>query len=310
MTPVEEHESIETVQGFPEARKNTEKAALEQKSAGISQEVRDVLNQTYTVETYSSDEISPELTREISDIFRLTFNNAFPEYLICTDCEIQMPASQIFGTNPEDEVDLKTLDSLDPPPCEECGQPLQFFHGLVKTEQKIAEKFRQDAQLTVLRNEQGTIQGFTFSYKRRLGDVFKNEWGNKFGYMDTIPDKGYRDLNAFLAATSNALGEEQTPDTQVYCWNCVVTRPGVRSKGYLPVLMGRHAQSIPQQFTKNLTIFGETIKGTKFHQVLQKTDLKEVDGYLNEGYVLTVGDLKTLVKVFSLPKEQFQKRKI
>ncbi|MCC7197717.1 hypothetical protein IT413_06025 [Candidatus Peregrinibacteria bacterium] len=264
-----------------------------------------------SIELYTSNEISPDLVREVSDTFRYTFNNSFPEYVLCRDCQEQTSAIDLYGVTDGSYLPLAQLDNPNEmPACGGCHQPMEFFHDPVKTQTKLASRLGAGANLALLRNEEGnSIDGFSFGYKRTLKDVFLSEWKFLYSYCAQEDPRYVRDYDLFLEKTmpllSASCGRNIGPDDDVYCWNCVAIGKKMQGKKLLPKLLGCFSDDISHEMVETLPVIGETIDGSRFYQILSRAGLTRVDDVLGNGLVLMAGPLKGLVEKFKSPPDKF-----
>lgn len=264
-----------------------------------------------SIELYNSSEISPDLMREVSDTFRYTFNNSFPEYVLCRDCQTQMSAIDLYKVPDGSYVPLSQLDAPGVmPECGGCNKPMELFHDPVKTQMKLTSRLATGANLALLRNESShDIDGFSFGYKRSLKEVFNSEWKFLYSYCAEEDRRYMRDYDLFLEKTlpllSNNCGREIRPDDDVYCWNCVAIGKNTQGKKLLPKLLGCFSNDISGEMVETLPVIGETMDGSRFYKILSRAGLTRIDDVLGNGLVLMAGPLKGLVDRFKAPPDQF-----
>jgi len=147
-------------------------------------------------EVLSSKELTPETIREISDFFRLIFNNDWPEFVVCLPCDSTLPkgmklsAPEVYETNGE-SVPISIMDTLPKiPDCPNCSKKMQLFHDPKKTFQRLKERLTKGGYVSLLRDrETDKIEGFAYGYGCTLKNQFESEWGNRYNYMaDPHPD--------------------------------------------------------------------------------------------------------------------------
>jgi len=186
----------------------------------------------YRVETITSNspELTPELLQDISDFFRYTFNNAFPEYAVCTDCDVSLSAPEVFDTQGK-YVPLEKLDNnQNLPCCPDCNKQMKFFHDAEQVFQKIQENFKQKAHISLLReNTDGKLAGITFAYFDTFKNAFKKEWSNEYLYMKEQDDIFDREKNSFLDKINAMFWQQEMEElfleSEVFCWNCTAINP-------------------------------------------------------------------------------------
>lgn len=271
----------------------------------------DGLPQGLAIELYNSSEISPDLMCEVSDTFRYTFNNSFPEYVLCRDCQTQMSAIDLSGITDGSYLPLAQLDNPGVmPACNGCQQPMEFFHDPAKTQAKLASRLGTGANLALLRNDdEGSIDGFSFGYKRSLKEIFESEWKFLYSYCAAEDRRYMRDYDLFLEKTipllSDSCGRKVSAEDDVYCWNCVAIGKNVQGKKLLPKLLGCFSDDISGEMVETLPVIGETMDGSRFHKILSRAGLKRIDDVLGNGLVLMAGPLKGLIDRFKSPPDQF-----
>lgn len=255
-------------------------------------EGRDGLKQNqYKVETITSDspELTPELLEEISDFFRYTFNNAFPEYAVCTDCDVSISAPEVFGT----EGRYVSLDQLDNegnlPCCPECDKQMKFFHDAGQVLKKLEQKFQKDGRITLLKvAETNEIEGMTFGYYDSLEGVVEKEWGHPYNYMKKEYQKKEQKFDAEGATkkileTNKALEEQ----TEICCWNCIMLNP--EAQGNMNILVQDFLDSLTKT---DIAVVAQVIAGSISHSLLKRRGYNEVEGIFPKEYLLMMGNLE------------------
>jgi|GEM_PF-2438137 len=277
------------------------------------------LNETkLRTEYLGPGEIDQKTLDEVVDLFRFTFNNNFPEFMVCQGCETQMPAWQVLGLPEGTQVGLDVLDKFsDFPPCPCCQQTMEFFHDPQKTDAKLRGKLSTTGHASLLKSEDDKIQGFTFGYEANLRKVFENEWKNKYTYTKNPSDQKQRDYEKFLKAVRSVadieLGagtaETVQDDLEVFCWNCGLTNPAIRGKGALPAITQKFFASLPLDRVGNLLVIGETIRDSKPHRILHQGGFHTIEGVLGGEYVLLVSKLQRLAERFMLGADAFKAKR-
>jgi len=287
--------------------KTKDDSKIPQTVADISASVRELLptgkrrsehreQGSYSVENYSSAEITPALTREIADAFREIFcNNS--EYMVCQDCDYLVGASEAFGLPAHSEIPLSLLDSdLADVCCAKCSGQMEPLYDPEITFQNFQKKFSHDAYVTLLRSPQsGKISGFTFGYDRPMREVFEHEWKTRYVYTANPQPNSYNNYEAVLDTAGPVLSEEvgySVDDTsEIFCWNCVAISPELRGSGAVQTMLQDFVLQLPEDLKQSRAVLGETRRGSKFHGILTSAKMKTIE-VGSEDYVLIGGALK------------------
>ncbi len=272
---------------------------------------KEVKKYTHTVKTLTSGspELTPGIVQEISEFFRYTFNNAFPEYLICTSCDIQCSAPTVFGTGKE-YVDLKTMDDMaDCFYCPGCYEKMELFHDSGMVQQKIQKNLSENACVSLLKNDKNDLlAGMTFAYFDTFEQVFQREWSNEKIYMQNQDIRFNRDMNWFLEKINKTLREQQKEEihknTEVCCWNCASIHPksqGLNNmlqlfQGLFDVMYQQQKEDLKNKFVVLETRMNST--GHKIMKIAGAIDVKNVFG--DKEQVFMVGSLTNMIQRLNL----------
>ena len=148
---------------------------------------------------------------EISDFFRHTFNNDWPEFVVCTDCDSTLPqgmkisAKDVFGE--ENSISLERMDSLTQlPDCPNCAQAMEIFHDSGRTLELTKGRLSTDGYLSLLRDaDSDQVEGICYGYRCLLAEQFKSEWANKYNYMARRNPKHDRSLDDLITCLNEAI---------------------------------------------------------------------------------------------------------
>lgn len=257
-------------------------------------------------EVLTSAELTPQRVQEISDFFRLIFNNDWPEYAICTDCDSKSPggmrksAKEVFGR--EDHVPLTEMDANSQMPCcPGCSQKMQTFHDPERTRANLAEKLRSDATVSLLRSaDQDKIAGFVFGYGTSLEREFGLEWANAYEYMAQQDPRHNRSLDQLVQLLGQHVPDRKlTPESQVYAWNCVAIGPEARGQKNFATMMGAFFNSLPPE-KRDLSVVGEVLRGSAAHSIFHRLGGIDVPGYLEGDDTIIVGHVGTITDRINL----------
>jgi hypothetical protein len=270
-------------------------------------------------QSLTSAELTPEMVTEISKVFRFAFNNAFPEFMMCQECGMQKPATEIFGFQKDDYVPLEVMDSLkETPNCPCCQNPMELFHDPQKTRQKLADKFERDAYLSLIRDETDqSIKGFTFGYESTLPKIFENEWKYRYVYSASPRESTRRDYNKYLEAAQSTMSQalsgetghpaEITEDSRVFCWNCALVSPDLQKTGVIAPLIQTFFQHLPPDKVQSMGVIGETLKNSKPDRLLRLLGFSAIEDVLGTDYVLLVSSIRKIVENLSMASKIFKK---
>lgn len=267
----------------------------------------------YSIETLSSSspDLTPDLTEEMADFFRYTFNNAFPEYLVCTKCNFQLAASEVFGIEGK-YVPLEQLDSQENKACcPGCNQKMELFHDKNTVFQKIQENLKNNAVITLLRDNQKNkeLAGMTFGYFDTFDGAFKKEWSNKYVYMEKKDDLFAREKEGFLKKINETLATQNigeiSLDSNVFCWNCTTIRPEAQGLDNLLKMTNEFFMNLPQDKIYGFFVF-ETQLNSTAHKLLKIGGAIDIPNVFDNDYqVFMSGELQKIAHSFSLSKRDF-----
>ena len=316
--PAQKVNAGEEAPGAPETAAMEIVAAIKTASetaAGTSAVAETAKTDPFKVESIGSDEITPELLKEISEYFRWIFITDFPEYLVCQSCGVTNPADEVFGLEKGMHVPLSVADNLrEFPDCGQCGEKMEFLHDPDRTLRKIEKKLQKDALFTSIRSaKDNALEGYTFGYKTTLRQAFENEWGYQFGYTKNPAERRKRDFNRFSGLVcpildiemSRQLGRQVHTDGQsdVYCWNCTVIGPNLRGKRVLPLMLKSFCDSLPVDSIASLPVIGEVMAGSRWCNILKSANQRPIEGILDSKYVILAGSLANNAERFTVVTE-------
>ncbi len=259
-----------------------------------------IFRESFTTEVLSPNEMTPERIREISDFFRFMFNNAWGEYVVCTQCDpvreagMKTSAMSVFGTDDE-YVPLDQMDSLTTfPDCPCCSKPMELFHDPEATFKKMQEKLQADGYASLLKKKgEDRVSGFTFGYGSTIEGVFNGEWRNRYNYLKNPPPEHERDLQKLIEQLNIAVpGGQFSADTPVFGWNCIATAPWVRSVGSLHGIMTSFFDSLPREHMEQYVI-GEALSGSTAHKLFLRAGAIEIKDYLEGDGIIVIQNLGT-----------------
>ncbi|MCA9374653.1 hypothetical protein KC725_05840 [Candidatus Peregrinibacteria bacterium] len=266
--------------------------------------------QKIRIESYTPETITPQIVEQLADAFRYTFNNVFPEFVLCQSCETQASAGDVFGSEGR-EVTLKEMDQLQHLPCcGRCGEEMELFHDPEKTKYKLQEKLKGNACVTILSDPTtGEIIGFSIGYEETLQTIFKNEWSYRYTYTKDQREDRKRDFSTFVKAVQEEYKNIEIPDgvlkedkvgpnTKAYCLACVVLTPNFRGSGSLLKLLKEFFRSIPEDTRRERVVMSELIQGSKSYNIMRQKCPHEIKDFLGEELVILMGSLQKLADRF------------
>jgi len=250
------------------------------------------------LELLTPRELTGEKMREISDFFRLIFNNYWPEFAVCPPCDNKRPegmrisAFDVYGKQ-DQPIPLNVLDA-DPhmPDCPCCSGKMKIFHDPRITHENIKGKLGKDGYVSLLRDpDSNGINSFAFGYGCTLEEEFQYEWRNPYHYM-ADPTKEYdRSFENLITCLNKAFPEENfKPDSKVFCWNCIAAMPSARSSGLASVnrLLQSFFRQIPAE-KHGLFIVGEAEKNSNAANIFSRLGAKEVPGVFEKEKIMVAG---------------------
>jgi hypothetical protein len=264
-----------------------------------------------------SPELTEQLLQEITDFYRYIFNNSFPEYAVCMECDEQISARDAFHSR--DYVPLDKIDDVSNlPNCQFCGEEMSFFIDAAQTLENLKEKFKKDALISILREKNTEkMVGIAFGYFDTLKNVVQKEWGNPYNYMEreNQPLSKYISVEDFICDISLAIKEAGIDDNIeeeeiIFAWNCAALDDSLFGKGYLSHLMKQFFTSIPNKdrFNPNMKTVFHVLKNEKMKEIVRHAGCSIAENIPDIRYSYVVGQLPEVAHNFSLFPEDFQKR--
>ncbi len=279
----------------------SKESRVQEKLRRITEYREKIFKENFTIDVLGPNEMTPEQIREISDFFRFMFNNAWGEFVVCTQCDpvqeggMQRSAMDVFGTG-EDYVSVEQMDGLTSlPDCPCCTKPMELFHDPEATFQKMQGKLASDGYASILREKAASdrISGFTFGYGSTVEGVFEGEWKNRYNYLKEPPPEHDRQLQALIDRLNDAAPDTPfSADTPVFGWNCIATAPWVRSVGSLHGIMTSFFDSIPDHHMGQHVI-GESQIGSTANRMFKRGGVTDVPGFLEGKNIVGVTNLRT-----------------
>lgn len=267
----------------------------------------DSLEKNYRIDNYLSP-IDDEVVSEVADFFREIFSNDWKNYAACVDCEVGQPggmrvsAREVYA-NKDKSIPLEVIDFAKIlPDCPCCKGKMIRFIDAEKTLAKFRNKFKENAVLTVLRDESDKVSGMIFGNVCTLKEAFESEeWKHPHAYAAMQDPRLFRDFNKFYSELRHQIeisgysGPTIETDFPIFLSNCAAIDPVARGKGYLPQLMREHINAIPKSYTDNLGIIGEVERNSKFHLILKKVGLIDAGDLLGQNHLILFGSLSDFV---------------
>ena len=254
---------------------------------------------SYRFESLDTQTLSPEQIKEVSDFFRFTFNNAFPEYAVCTDCETSVSALDVFGSQGE-YIELEELDKeCNLPYCVDCGEKMELFHDANMTFDKLTEKFEQEGTIVLFRSDEDeSIKGMTFGYYDSLEGVIDKEWGHPYNYMKKeSQDVALKfDAEGAIEKISVDVGGGIEPESRVYCFNCIILDHTVRN--CLSELTSRLLRNVQKNGNVDVPVLGQALSKGVVKLWMMRNGYHEVEEIFGEDYALMVGRLKDVCDIY------------
>lgn len=274
-------------------------------------------NGLYKIKNISSNsqELTEELLKEITMFYRYIFNNAFPEYSICIDCDEQFSAPDAFGTN-GDYVSLEKIDSpLNLPNCFLCNDEMKFFIDEESTIENLRQKFQKDFYITFFRDkETDKLLGLAFGYFDSMRNLVDKEWGHPHNYMKKEYQQLARKLdidkfilNASITVSEEGIDEGVDENERVFAWNCAAIDDSISNKGCLSFLMKNFFQSLPQEdlLDPHLKTVFHVLNNSKMHDIVKYCGCKTIKNIPDNRYSYVVGQLSEVAANFSKSREDF-----
>jgi hypothetical protein len=266
----------------------------------------------YRVESLSSDspELTSELLNEISDFFRYTFNNSFPEYVVCTDCDVQFSAMEVLGT--EKYIPLHKLDDENNVPCcPKCDEKMEFFHDMKTVSQKIEENLKKNAYISLLRNNKNEkLEGLAFARFDTFENTFQKEWANEYIYMGKQENYFDRDMDSFCKKINKVFQEKQLdeirPQSEVFCWNCTAINPEAQGLGNLLKMLRKLFVQLSEEEQIGHFVL-ETRTDSTAHKLLKMAGAIDIPEIFSEesGQIFMSGELKEVSQNLQLSLGKF-----
>lgn len=268
--------------------------------AARAEYARSLRNEVWTSADMTDDQIC-----QVAAFDRYVYSNS-PDWecYVCVDCELRTgdlrrwTAPEVFGTKDE-FVPLETIESLDPPDCTDCEQPLRLFHDPKVSEERFRERLSSDGYVSLIMDPQDQIQGFLYGYGTTLREQFESEWGNQYTYMADPPKEADRNFGDMLRNVREAFPRyDLGPDTEVFAWNCAAFTDKARGRSQIKRAAEGFFRSVPKSMWDRLDI-GEVQRNSQFHQMLTRAGTVDVPGdFLGKQETLTGAPFGTYVRGF------------
>lgn len=244
----------------------------------------------FTVHTIPFEQIreNPELIEAISDFYRYVFNNENGHYLVYPSKLEFIPPSQHFKQEGKDYVGLDKMDSITEFPIDPATEEeAVFWHDPSITTERMQEKFDRDGYITYITGESGEILGVTFGYFATLREVFTMEgWEDPLYYAKREVDQDdpafetfNRSINDLLKRENSLSSPTLTPDSEVFCYNCIAIAPTIQGASIFWSLVHNLFKSIPVE-KRHLLALTETQIGTRAFKISTSRGLIPVPGAL------------------------------
>ena len=267
--------------------------------------------------TSASLELTEQLLQEITDFYRYVFNNSFPEYAVCVECDKQMSAREAFHS--QAYISLDQIDDVSNlPNCPFCKEQMSFFIDAEKTRENLKEKFKKNAFITLLKEKNTEkIMGVAFGYFDTFKNVVQKEWGNPYNYMKREKQPLSKDVSmkdfireSSLAINRVGIDEKIDEEERIFAWNCAALDDSLFGKGYLSHLMKQFFASIPNKdrFNSNIKTIFHVLKDEKMKEIVCHAGCSVVENISDTRYTYVVGQLSEVAHNFSLSQEDFQER--
>ncbi len=270
--------------------------------------IEELRNGRYRLESWNTSDLSPKTIREMSDFFRYIFSNSedhsWGQYACCPDCDLIIPASDVFS-NGDIDVPIETIDNeCLLPDCNECGSQTYLHQDPERTFKLLSEKFSHPGWTILLRDQEhgDKLAGMVFGYVATLEEAFKSEeWKDPYLYSDIPGELRAKNLREFAPFQREFLSscDLSTADTPMIILNCMaIDRKLARGLGLFSNLADRFLQSIPKN-KRNMPIVSETVSGNVMHSILTRVGASEVQHSFGEESVIMVYNWSDFYKTFS-----------
>jgi hypothetical protein len=288
----------------------------------------------YVLERITSEQITQNHIREITDFFIWIFANDFAgQYLFYPSMGTPISAQEAFGVQPGEYIDVERLKSFsleDFPRHPQTGEQAVFWIDPEVTARKLAAKLKKDGHAVLVRSrDTGQVEGFIFGHKCTLREAFETEeWQNPHGYSRSEYTGDHRKFDNFLQKIQGAIAMNRerfaqlltgpldlTEESEVYIWNCFAMSPGLRAQGLSLEMIREFFALIPMEMREKLFEIGEPLYRSFSHHMMRAAGARDISGVLQPGENLQKGDqllilgaLSEFASVFSLPREEYRRR--
>jgi hypothetical protein len=273
------------------------------------------------IESYTSAEITPEILNGAARFYRKIFAGSFGQFCAYPSTGEAIAPHDVFKTPKNELQPLEVLDSYDPqeyPVHPQTGEHAILWHDPETTLANFTHKLNKDAHITIFRDiENNEVAGLIFGRACSLEEAFKTEeWENPLYYSGKRPEGILRNYADFEKRINQAWAQinmpPMNPETIVYVWNCVATRPDLRGPEFLTKLTKPFFDSIPQEMKDNLRIVGEAKVGSKAHFLFTKVGnavgvpgiLKKEETVEKNDPVIILATLHNAAELFSKSPEE------
>lgn len=262
-------------------------------------------NKQFYPEVFGPEELSTELLEEIADDFRYMFNNAWPDYAVCIDCDqnnsqgMRISALEAYPGSEQDEngyIPLSVMDEFPRTPvCPCCNQPMQILNDRQKMRTNITTKLSSGGYVSLFRyTDNDRLAGFAFGYFG-LKKGFEYEWHNPYLYMATDQPDYERNFDQFKTKLGDGLGIN-LPDDSFFVLNSVALDRRLRGgKGVFLSLFINLLNRIPNK--GDVKIISEVMREGGAMNLFRKGGGVAIEGCLGQGHTILVTDLREGLRI-------------
>jgi len=253
----------------------------------------------FSIETYRSCDLSPELIREFADFYREIFSNEpYNQFLFHIDDPLSpISPQEAFGKPNQKYFSLEELDSLEPP------EGVMRWMDPEKVQDITEKKLLDDSFITRLAsNETGKTVGLVFGRKASLRDIFETEeMKNPLLFADYDDDSLLADEDQFFDKMKYHFNV--CPENIIFYISCLAIHPEARGFDSLYTLMNNFFRTLSKE-ELDLFLFAEIPDEGAAADIDRATMEREVFGILENGHPVVACTLEYYAKHFLMEKKE------
>lgn len=284
----------------------------------------EIISDRLRVESFTSEELTPELLREVSRFYCTIFNRNGNYLVFPKAFEFMSPHEYSKKYNVKVDTYEEMYSIKEYPMHPVTRERAIFWHDPETTFKRIQEKLCKDGYVSIMRNNENEIVGFIFGNQTTPAREFEEEgWKNPFYYADIEIKENCREFDKFLSKINKIIRQYPekfssvretglTPNSKIFGWNSIATAAEARGLKNL-LAMTRNFFSIIPNKVRRLMIIGEVRYESVAYKIFKIANGIDVPKVLTDTENLSKEDSTIMVmellgpvaEIFSLPPKEF-----